>query len=399
MFLALIMPGKLLNQQILQERLRNFNPEPLVEYESDEIKENIETSIVNEDKNNIDLAKANYLNMLNNNDIKQASENIIRKYGVGTCGPRAFYGTTDVHLELEEHIAKFLGLEEAIVYSYGFVAIASSIAAYCKKSDVVFIANDSNAAILQGLVSARSRVIRFNHQDPESLKIEARKVMEGEKGGKKCRKFLVLEGVSWKSGKVCDLPLFLDIAEEFKMRVFLEESYSIGIFGKNGKGLLEHFNIEKNRVDMIMGTLENAIGSIGGFCAGTQNTIEHQRLSGSGYIFSASLPTFLVQAVIKSIDLIEQKPEKLRVFSKKFHNFLLETNFDVSSDSDVPYKIFTLKNKYNLKEFHDFCKTKGLYFILKDDYFVLNLNLALSNDDKRLNLAYKILEDAAKLFN
>lgn len=112
-------------------------------------------------------------------------------------------------------------------------------------------------------------MVYFDHQQPQSFADCVKNVLEKEKETKRTsRKFLVVEGVSWKTGKILALPEFLKIAEENKIRVFLEESYSIGILGENGKGLMEYFDIEPWRLDMIIATLEAAIGSIGGFCAG-----------------------------------------------------------------------------------------------------------------------------------
>lgn len=355
----------MLDEKLLQQRLEQYNPEPLIDYDPKIIKENIEKSMVENDENNIDLAKANYLNVLNNEVIKKVSEDIIREYGVGTCGPRAFYGkrifnlsqilkliiiipigTTDVHLELEQCIAKFLGLEESIVYSYGFVAISSSIAAYCKKNDVIFVDEHANFPIQQGLLAAKSKVIYFKHNDAEDFRLQVEKLVEKEKKtNRSARKFLVIEGVSWKTGKICPLVEFLKVAEQHKMRIFLEETYSLGVLGENGRGLTEYFDVDPERFDMIFGTLEAALGSIGGFCAGAQLTIEHQRLSGSGYIFSASLPTYLVKAAIKSIELLNDKPRKLVEFAVKMHKFLEnECDFDVISDPQCPFKMFTVKN-------------------------------------------------------
>lgn len=148
-----------IDEALLAQRLAAFEPEPLIKPpEKPKSKQQIEIPAVQEDENTIDLAKTNFLDLLNDEDIKKRCEATIRKYGVGTCGPRAFYGTTDVHLELEEQIAKFLGMQESIVYSYGFVAISSSIAAYCKKNDVVFTDFNCNIAIQQGLQMAKSKV-------------------------------------------------------------------------------------------------------------------------------------------------------------------------------------------------------------------------------------------------
>ncbi|KAL1501452.1 hypothetical protein ABEB36_006769 [Hypothenemus hampei] len=391
-----------IDENLLIERLAAFKPEPLVKVERPlKTQSQIEISSVIEDDNTIDLAKSNFLNILNNKDIQKTCESTIRKYGVGTCGPRAFYGTTDVHLELEEHIAKFLGMQESIVYSYGFVAISSSIAAYCKRSDVVFTDTNCNIAIQQGLQMAKCTIVYFDHQQPETFAAAVRQINEKEKDRKKrARKFLVVEGVSWKTGKILPLPQFLKIAEDNKIRVFLEESYSIGVLGEKGKGLMEHFNIEPWRLDMIIATLEAAIGSIGGFCAGSHMTIEHQRLSGSGYIFSASLPTFLVQACIESINLLEAKPHhKLRKLSQNFQDILLDIGYEVQSDPLCPFKVFNIKesgsDERKAKEIkiYDYCKQKGLYLILKEYGLLINLNVNLYDDKKKFEKIEQILRN------
>lgn len=392
----------MLDEKLLQERLAQFNPEPLVEIDETKTKENIESYVNKDDEDNIDLAKTNFLDVINSEEIKKSCENIIRKYGVGTCGPRAFYGTTDVHLELEERIAEFMCMEEAIVYSYGFVAISSSIAAYCKRKDFIFVDKEANFPIHQGLTAARSNVVYFDHNDPDSFRREAQKIAEKEKNKKPARKFLIVEGVSWKTGKVLPLEEFLRIAEDFKMRVFLEETYSIGIFGDHGRGLTEHFNIDPARIDMIIATLESAIGSIGGFCAGSQMIIEHQRLSGSGYIFSASLPTYLVQACLESIKIMGEKPKQLRALAVEFHDFLKETcKFNVTSDPQSAFKVFTVADKDHKKETEEkiweFCKENGVHFLKNDTGLVINLNVALYDDKPRLEKVYDVLKRAASL--
>lgn len=393
-----------MDEKLFEERLAAFTPEPLVKSREHPLtKDELEICAVREDENTIDLAKTNYLDMLNNEHIKKKSEDIIRKYGVGTCGPRAFYGTTDVHLELEARVAKFMGMEESIVYSYGFVAISSSIAAYCKKSDIVFTDIHCNIPIQQGLQSAKSKVIYFDHQNPESFTEEVRKVVESEKGCKKpARKFLVVEGISWKTGKILPLPEFLETAEANKIRVFLEDSYSIGVLGEKGQGLMEYYNIDPYRLDMIIATMETAVGSIGGFCAGAEGTIEHQRLSGSGYIFSASLPTFLVKAGIESLDLIEEnKPHhKLRILNQKFHDMLLDAGYKVQSDPLTPFKVFNVKEddeeirKTKEKKIYEYCKQNGVYMLLEQHGLVANLNVVLLDDTKRYEKVVKVLSAA-----
>lgn len=313
---------------------------------------------------------------------------------------RPFLGTTEVHLALEEKIAEFLGTEECIIYSYGFVAISSSISAYTKSKDIVFIDKEANEAIRYGLSSSRSRTICFDHNDPESFLREAEKVKaEESKKGKSSRKFLIIEGLSWKTGKLCDLPKFVEIAEKSKMRIFLDESYTLGVFGEKGKGLTEHFNVDISKIDMSFGTIEGALGSIGGYCAGSHAVIEHQRLSGSGYIFSASLPTYLAQIAIKSINLMKDKAKKLAKLTVEVHEFLKSHNFEVVSHPRSPFKVFTFKGERNEeleKEMYRMCLENGVYLIHAENGLVANLNVNLV---EKMEKVYNVLKKVSKNVN
>ncbi|CAH1380182.1 unnamed protein product [Tenebrio molitor] len=232
--------------------------------------------MVAEDDDNIDLAKVNYLNVLNNNEIKKTSEDTIREYGVGTCGPRASYGTTDVHFELEKNLAEFLHKEDCLVYCYGFVAISSSIAAFCKKSDVVFIDERANLPIEQGLDDARSKVVKFAHNDPEDFKTKV------EKETKKTRKFLVVEGIQKFSGLAKSFHQFLEEECRFKVESHPEAPFKLirigpkvdetkvhqyckekGVhFIQNDEGLVINLNVrlldEKEKLERVYEVLKGA---------------------------------------------------------------------------------------------------------------------------------------------
>ncbi|XP_044260096.1 serine palmitoyltransferase 1-like [Tribolium madens] len=379
------------DEVLFEQRLRDFNPEPLITPIGPQ-DEPLELHMVIEDEKNIDLAKANYLNLLNSEEIKKISEKTIKEFGVGTCGPRAFYGTTEIHLELEERLARFLHMEESIIYSYGFVTISSAVAACCKQTDVVFVDEFTNVPIWQGLKAARSRIIKFSHNDPCDFHQKACSVTN-------CHKFLIIEGVSWNTGKLCPLPAFLQVAERFKIRVFLEESYTLGVFGATGRGLTEYYRIEPSRIDMIMGTFERALGSIGGFCAGSFSIISQQQVAGSGYIFSASLPTYLVEVVLKGLELMGDKPVKFARLAVKFHRFLEECEFEVASHPEAPFKLVKLATKWKAQLMHEFCRDKGVHFIRNENELVINLNVSLMDDENKLGKVFEALKEAADLVN
>uniref|UniRef100_A0A0M3I0R1 Serine palmitoyltransferase 1 n=1 Tax=Ascaris lumbricoides TaxID=6252 RepID=A0A0M3I0R1_ASCLU len=264
----------------------------------------------------------------------------ILKYGVGSCGPRGFYGTVDVHLDLEKQLAEFLGCEEAVLYSYAFATVASAIPAYAKLGDVIFVDKGVNFAIQKGLQASRSRIEWFDHNDMNHLeKLLMEQAERDEKDPRKAaktRRFMVVEGLYHNTGDLCPLPELLELKWKYKVRIFIDESMSFGVIGNTGRGVTEYYGVDVIDIDMIMGSLENALASTGGFCAGRSFVVGHQRLSGLGYCFSASLPPFLATAASEGLRIMDAEPERfqrLRDNCKMLHTGLVKalkgTKFDV----------------------------------------------------------------------
>ncbi|EOA97528.1 Serine palmitoyltransferase 1, partial [Anas platyrhynchos] len=263
----------------------------------------------------INFASFNFLGLLDNEKVKSAAQASLKKYGVGTCGPRGFYGTFDVHLELEDRLAKFMRTEEAIIYSYGFATIASAIPAYSKRGDIVFVDEAACFAIQKGLQASRSNIKLFKHNDMADLeRLLKEQEIEDQKNPRKARvtrRFIVVEGLYMNTGDVCPLPELIKLKYKYKVRIFLEESLSFGVLGEHGRGITEHFGINIDDIDLISANMENSLASIGGFCCGRSFIIDHQRLSGQGYCFSASLPPLLAAAAIEALNIMEDNPELL----------------------------------------------------------------------------------------
>lgn len=277
----------------------------------------------------LNLATFNFLGLLGEQGITSKAAESIQKYGVGSCGPRGFYGTFDVHLELEEKLAKFLGCEEAIIYSYGFAAISSAIPAYSKRRDIIFCDSGANYAVQKGLVASRSKVKYFKHNDMEDLERlleEQRKLDEKNPAkAKVTRKFIVAESLYMNYGDLVPLPKLVELRSKYQVPIFLEESLSFGVLGKTGRGATEHFGVPVNEVDVIVSSMETSMASVGGFCVGKSYIIDHQRLSGLGYCFSASLPPLTAVASIEALGAIDsssQKLERLRSNAKCLRKLL-----------------------------------------------------------------------------
>ena len=254
-----------LTEEEVKKKLAEWQPEPLVppiRKDHSLLTPRNVTSIVGKrvivnGKDCLNLATHNYLNLIGNNEIQEKAASTIEKYGVGSCGPRGFYGTVDVHLELEERLAKFMDMEEAVVYSYGFSTIASAIPAYCKRQDLVFADEKVNFSIQKGFDASRSNIKYFKHNDVQDLEnLLMRQDEIDKKNPKKAiriRRFLIVEGIYMNTGKICPLPELVALCKKYKLRIFIDESISFGTIGTHGRGVTEYFKVPKEDVDMIMG--------------------------------------------------------------------------------------------------------------------------------------------------
>lgn len=269
----------------------------------------------------VNLATFNFLGLVGDAKMETQAIATARKYGIGSCGPRGFYGTIDVHLNLEEAVATFMGVEEAILYSYGFSTIASVIPAYSKRDDVIFYDEECSFAIQQGLVASRSQLISFKHNDMADLErlltLQAQLDRQDPKKAKAMRRLLVAEGLYVNTGQICPLKAMVELKYKYKFRLFLEESYSFGVLGQHGRGVTEHFGVPVDDVDAIAVCMGTSLASIGGFVCGSSYVIDHQRLSGLGYCFSASLPPLLASAAQVGLQTICDDAARRQSFLRK----------------------------------------------------------------------------------
>jgi serine palmitoyltransferase len=303
----------------------------------------------------INLATTNYLNLLASNQIRDKAIATLRNYGVGSCGPPGFYGTIDVHMDLERDIAQFLGTEQAIIYAQGFSTISSVIPAFCKRGDILVCDESISFAIQKGIQISRSIVRWYKHNDMADLERVLEDIRMDDIVNKRrlTRRFIVSEGLSANVGDIAPLDKLIELKKKYKYRLVLDESQSIGVIGNRGAGLTDLFDIPAVEVDMIVGSMSNALCSSGGFCAGSEEIIDHQRLSGLAYCYSASIPAMLAVSAREAIKLIKEQPAILMELSertKSFRSILshksLEPYIDLfSGDLDNPTPFFHIRVK------------------------------------------------------
>ncbi|MFQ6659385.1 hypothetical protein Gotur_028288 [Gossypium turneri] len=241
----------------------------------------------------VNFASANYLGFVGHDKLLESCTSALEKYGVGSCGPRGFYGTIDVHLDCEARIAKFLGTHDSILYSYGLSTLDEGV----------------HWGIQNGLYLSRSTIVYFKHNDMESLEKTLEKITAQNKRAKKLRRYIVVESVYQNSGQIAPLDKIIKLKEKYRFRVLLDETNSFGVLGRTGRGLTEYCGVPIEKIDIVTAAMGHALATEGGFCTGSARVIDHQRLSSSGYVFSASLPPYLASAAITAIDILEQNPD------------------------------------------------------------------------------------------
>ncbi|KAB7503136.1 Serine palmitoyltransferase 1 [Armadillidium nasatum] len=337
-----------------EQLLSEWTPEPLISDPPDEshpllhpriVDGKIGLHVVVNDKKLLNLATHNYLNLSNRTEIEESALKCLNVYGVGSCGPRGFYGTTVEHVKLEEQIAEFYGLEYSVIYSYGFSTIASAIPAFSKNSDIIY---------------ARSKIVYFRHDDMNHLEqlLKEQEILD-KKNPKKAavtRKFIVSEGIYVNTGTICPLPELVRLRAKYKLRLFIDESCSFGTLGPRARGVCDHFGIPYKEVDLIMASLEMGGAVAGGFTVGTAFVVEHQRLSGLGYCFSASLPPMLVAASSQVFSILEKEGGgmvvKLQEVCRTVHKAFSDVCDKVKlvGDEISPVKHLVLKEHLQVRE-------------------------------------------------
>ena len=232
--------------------------------------------------------------------------------------------------QLEDTIARFMGTPESITYSDATSTVVSAIPAFAKRGDLLIVDSGVNHAVQNGCRLSRGKVVFFEHNNMDDLKRVLDEILEMHKKGKinrEQRRFIVVEGLYSNHGDVCPLDRIVALKEEYAVRLILDDSCGWCVLGKTGRGTVEHFGLSVDSVDVLLGSLSNSMASVGGFCVGNREVVDHQRLSGAGYCFSASCPPFLCAIAKKSLELVQQDPailEQLRERCQSFHEKLVK---------------------------------------------------------------------------
>jgi glycine C-acetyltransferase len=253
-------------------------------------------------KSVVNLSSNNYLGLTTHPRLREAALGAVRQYGAGSGSVRTIAGTMQMHMELEQRLARFKNVESVVVFQSGFSANAGTVAAVLTKEDVVVSDELNHASIIDGCRLSRAAIKVFPHKDVGA----ARKVLQDLPAGQ--RKLLITDGVFSMDGDLGAVPELCALAEEYGAIMMVDDAHASGVFGRQGRGTVDHFNCH-GRVDIQVGTLSKAIGALGGYVAGTTTLIEFLYHRARPFLFSTSHPPAVTAACIAALDVLENEPE------------------------------------------------------------------------------------------
>ena len=245
-----------------------------------------------------------YLGLSDDPRLKEAAIAAIRKYGTSCSGSRFLNGTLDIHLALEEKLARLVGKEEAVTYSTGFQVNLGVVSCLGFKDGYLFLDALDHACIIDGSRLSFSRVLKFPHNDMEALEKKMQMAPLG------VPKLIVVDGVYSMEGDIAPLPQMVELCEKYNASLMVDDAHGLGVMGDCGRGTANHFGLT-DKVDLIMGTFSKSFGSLGGFIAGDHEVLNYLKHNSRSLIFSASMPPANVAAVSRAVDIMLSEPERI----------------------------------------------------------------------------------------
>ncbi len=253
-------------------------------------------------KSVVNLSSNNYLGLTTHPKLRQAAIDAVRNYGAGSGSVRTIAGTMELHMELERRLAAFKKVEAVVVFQSGFSANAGTVSAILTKEDAIISDELNHASIIDGARLSRATIKVFPHKDVDA----ARKIMKELPAQQ--RKLLITDGVFSMDGDLGPLPDLCAVAEEFGAIMMVDDAHASGVFGRQGRGTVDHFNCH-GRVDIQVGTLSKAVGALGGYVAGTKTFIEFLYHRARPFLFSTSHPPAVAAACLAAVDVLETEPQ------------------------------------------------------------------------------------------
>ncbi|MBN9482102.1 MAG: 8-amino-7-oxononanoate synthase [Bacteroidetes bacterium 43-93] len=300
-----------------------------------------DTEVIIDGKRALMFGSNSYLGLTNHPKIKEAAQRAINKYGTGCAGSRFLNGTLDIHLELEEKLARFVGKESALVFSTGFQVNLGVLSTLTGRNDYLILDEYDHASIIDGARLSFSKTIKYKHNNMLDLEQKLSKLPQDS------IKIIAVDGVFSMEGDVAKLPEIVAIAERYGASIMVDDAHGLGVIGKNGAGTASHFGLTDG-VDMIMGTFSKSLASLGGFVAGSHSIIDYLKHHARSLIFSASMSPASVASTIAALEIIQSEPERIQQLWGNTHyamNQLRNAGFDIGNTETPIIPIYIRNNE------------------------------------------------------
>ncbi len=251
------------------------------------------------------IGSNNYLGLTSDEEVVEAGILALQKYGSGCSGSRFLNGTLDLHLQLEENLAKFLQKEAVVTFSTGFQSNLGIIAGIVGRNDVILCDRENHASIYDACRLSYGKMLRYNHSDMTDLEEKLQTVDTSLHGI-----LIVTDGVFSMGGDIANLPEIVRLAKKYGARIMVDDAHGLGVLGAHGRGTAEHFGLEKE-VDIYMGTFSKSLASMGGYMAAPEYVCEFVRHNSRPFIFSASLTPANVACALKALEILQREPQRV----------------------------------------------------------------------------------------
>jgi glycine C-acetyltransferase len=309
----------------------------------------------------INLASNNYLGLCNDERLREAAIAATKKYGVGSGAVRTIAGTMRIHMELEEKIAAFKGVEACVVFQSGFTANAGTVSSILGKEDFILSDELNHASIIDGARLSRAKIKVFRHKDVAHAE-ELLKEVENEPG----RKLVITDGVFSMDGDIGPVDKLADLCERYGAIMMVDDAHASGVLGRNGRGSVDHFGCTA-KVDVQVGTLSKAIGALGGYVCGSRDLIEYLYHRARPFLFSTGHPPSVAASCIAAFDILQSEPERIERLwanTRYFQDQLKTAGFDIGGvttpKSETPITPILVGDGRKTMEFSKALFAKGL---------------------------------------
>lgn len=299
-----------------------------------------DTEVIINGKRVLMFGSNSYLGLTNHPKIKEATKKAIDKYGSGCAGSRFLNGTLDIHIELENRLATYVGKEAAVLFSTGFQVNLGVLSCITGRNDYLILDEYDHASIIDGTRLSFSKVIKYAHNDMVDLERKLSMLPE------EAVKVIVVDGIFSMEGDIVKLPAIVELADKYGVNIMVDDAHSLGVIGHNGSGTASHFGLT-DQVDLIMSTFSKSLASLGGFIASDHDTIDYIKHRARSLMFSASMTPGSVASVIAALDIIEAEPERIQKLWDNTNyavKLLTDEGFDIGASESPILPIYIRDN-------------------------------------------------------